>query len=144
MVEIISERMPWQPGPLKKPAELKGVKQAFSVSTEYKRKFPVYIHGEDLWIKHRAWCCMPGSEIENARFREKHGKFVYCDCFGGTLYAGTAWIRLRGALAGRKVTDVLWTIVSETLIAPSRFCNDDCRLMTDAVTEARRRCECAE
>ncbi len=90
-VVISSSRQYAQPK-LKKPKELKGVKQSFSVDWIYKKcRCSCFINGNDLWIKHRDFNSIDVYELEN----KKNKKFIYNDNFGCIVLRGEAWILLR-------------------------------------------------
>jgi len=97
---------------LKKPKILSGIQQAFSVDyIPGKCRCQVFIHKEDVWIKHRDYFSevyKPTME-ELGRplnyFVEKHlGKngpqrFIYDDAWGAVVLRNEAWIVIEGLLA---------------------------------------------
>ena len=141
MIEIISERRPLSKKKLSKPKELKGIKQEFSYKYGSGRKMPVFICGEDIWINHKDWCSISGTELERIYFQKTHMKFIYNDCFSaGVVRPGYAWIRLNGAMDSKvKTTEIIRKIVKECLIDNSRFCIDDERMFCDCVIRCRAR-----
>ena len=92
---------------LKKPKELKGIKQAFSVDyIRGKCRCQVFIEGNDIWIKHRDYFSpsmkLPTEDIGapldvlvNKYLDKKKGKkFIYGDAWGAIVLRSEAWIKL--------------------------------------------------
>lgn len=76
---------------LKKPKELKGIKEVFSVDYIPKKcKCKVYIVGDDLWIHHRDFFSQAIYD-HNHEFRKR---FVYNDTFGAIVLRNEAYIRI--------------------------------------------------
>ena len=90
-VIIYSKRQYGDPK-LKKPKELKGIRQLFSIEWIPKKcRCACFIHNNDLYIKHRDFDSIEvyGSDYE---FRER---FVYKDTFGCVVLRGEAWILIK-------------------------------------------------
>ena len=92
---------------LKKPKELNGIKQEFSVDYIPKKcKCQVFIEGNNLWIKHRDYFSEPikydkndfGAPLEVLAKKycnkNKKAKFVYNDAWGDIVGRNEAWICL--------------------------------------------------
>lgn len=107
--EIPTYRIYGQPS-LKKPSELKGVKQSFSVDfIPNKCKCQCFVNGNDLWIKHRDFFSASHRPSQNdvgtpLTFRlEKYfgmnkdylEKFIYKDTWGDIVLRNEAWIVFR-------------------------------------------------
>jgi hypothetical protein len=108
--EIVSYRLYGQPK-LKKPSELKGIKQGFSMSfIPGKCKCQCFVKGNDLWIKHRDFfsACHRPSDLNDIgtplSYRcQKYfnadksylDKFVYPDSWGEIVLRNEAWIVFR-------------------------------------------------
>lgn len=108
--EVASYRLYGQPK-LQKPAELKGVKQSFTVDWSQNRcKCQCFIKDNDLWIKHRDFFSVPhrpkNEDIGTPlvyRAKKYFGKdlsyknnFCYADCWGGDIILrNKAWIVFR-------------------------------------------------
>ena len=108
--EVISLRIYGQPK-LRKPDELKGVKQAFSVDYIPKKcRCAVYINGVDVWIKHGDYFSeslslpeedrgMPLGYLAKKYVGERSVKsFIYPDAWGDIVLRNEAWICLRGLM----------------------------------------------
>lgn len=137
MIEIVSERRYGQPK-LAKPKELKNIKQAFTYDLNKHCKCPVFITGNDVWIKHRDWCSKvlhSGKEVEE--YRSKHPKFVYNDCFAAIVLRGEAWIRIKDVLDAEVIVPTLQKISLECIDENTRFNDEgDMRMFTDCVHKA--------
>lgn len=108
--EIVSFRLYGQPK-LKKPIELKGIKQSFSVEfIPQKCKCQCFVKDNDLWIKHRDFfsSCYQPSDLKDIgtpiSYRlQKYfdvnknylDKFVYPDSWGEIVLRNEAWIVFR-------------------------------------------------
>ena len=107
--EVASYRLYGQPK-LSKPAELKGVKQSFTVDWIANRcKCQCFIKDNDLWIKHRDFFSAthrPNKEDIGTplvyRAKKYFGKdlsymnnFCYADCWGDIILRNEAWIVFR-------------------------------------------------
>lgn len=105
--ELVSFRNYGQPK-LKKPAELKGIKQAFSIDYIPKKcKCSVFVNGDDVWIKHADYFSetmeLPPEEsgapldylTQKYVGSEKAKKFIYGDAWGSIVLRNEAWICLR-------------------------------------------------
>ena len=107
--EIPTYRIYGQPA-LKKPTELKGIKQSFSVEfIPNKCKCQCFVNGNDLWIKHRDFFSTSHRPSQNdigtpLTYRaEKYfgvsksylDKFVYKDSWGDIILRNEAWIVFR-------------------------------------------------
>lgn len=107
--EVYSYRIYGQPR-LPKPAELKGIKQSFSVDfMSDKCKCQCFINENDLWIKHRDFfssCHKADQEdigtpltyrLSKYFCEDKQylNKFVYPDCWGEIVLRNEAWIVFR-------------------------------------------------
>ena len=135
MIKIIAERRYGQPK-LPKLKELKGIKQAFSYKYNAHCSCPVYVVGDDIYIKHRDWCSKVlynGKEVEE--YRKKHPKFVYNDCFAAIILRGEAWIKLCSVLSTENIVPTLQQIALECIKDGSRFSDDDERMFNDVVTK---------
>lgn len=139
MIEIVSVKRPLTKGKLQKPKELKRIKQSFSYPYYGKRKCPVFVCGQDIWIHHRDWCSVVGTEAERLAYVNSHRKFVYGDNFSaGVIHPGYAWIRMNGALDSKvKTTEILRQIAIECHSSNSPFSVDDSRMFNDVVMKCR-------
>lgn len=140
MIEIVSQKFPLTKGKLSKPKELKGIKQVFSYKYLGKRKIPVFVLGQDIWIYHRDWCSVRGTKEEIEHYEKTHSrKFVYDDNFSAKIiHPGYAWIRINGALNSKiKTTEILRQIVQECYIDKSPFDYEDARMFNDVVVKCR-------
>jgi hypothetical protein len=95
---------------LKKPKELKGIKQAFSVDyIPGKCRCPVYLEGNNIWIKHRDYFSpsmkLPTEDIgaplnvliTKYTDKKKGKKFIYSDAWGDIVLRSEAWIKLENS-----------------------------------------------
>ena len=91
VITIYSMRRYGEPR-LKKPKELTGIKQSFSVDwIDKKCKCPCYMLGDDIYIKHRDF-----NSIELYRTGHKfRKKFIYKDEFGCVVLRGEAWLMIK-------------------------------------------------
>lgn len=106
--KVVSYRFYGQPK-LAKPAELKGIKQSFTVDWNLKCKCQCFVKGNDLWIKHRDFFSAshkPKDEDIGAplpyRAKKYFGmdksyidRFVYSDSWGDIVLRNEAWILFR-------------------------------------------------
>ncbi len=94
---------------LKKPTELRGIKQEFSIHYNPKCRCQVFYKGKDVWIKHRDYfspsLCQPedyGKSLnelcEKYMGKTRPQKFVYADAWGDLVARSEAWIRLKNVL----------------------------------------------
>ena len=96
---------------LRKPKELKGVKQAFSVDyIPNKCKCGVFLNGNDVWVKHRDYFSdimeLPAEELGQPLGylankycgAEKSDKFIYPDAWGSIVLRNEAWVHLKDVL----------------------------------------------
>lgn len=95
-IEILSSRK-WGEPALKKPKELKGVKQVGSVPFGAKCLCPVYVTSTHIYLKHRDWFS-PSISREKAqraglRFNNSP-RFIYPDSFGSVVLRSEAWLRM--------------------------------------------------
>lgn len=94
--------------PLKKPKELRGVKSCFSLDYIHKKcKCLVFIHGNDVWVKHRDYFSSYleidksdiGSSLNKLRGKYLHKKkgstFIYEDAWGSIVLRNEAWICIK-------------------------------------------------
>ena len=140
MIEIVSTKRALTKGKLTKPKELKGIKQSFSYTYIGKRKCPVFIREQDIWINHRDWCSVPGTKAEAELYQKTHSnKFVYDDNYSvKVIHPGYAWIRMNGALNSKvKTTDILRQIAIECHSNNSPFNVDDARMFNDVIVKCR-------
>lgn len=134
MVTVISECKPGDKLP--KPRELKGVKPAFSYKWGGVTSCPVFVVGNDIWIKHRDWCSL----IMYGRSDVKYSRhFLYSDGFTAPTIKGTAYIRIEGS-AAVKLGHRAETIrrVQRVCGPDSRFCSDDMRMFIDVLMKIWR------
>lgn len=107
---------------LKKPKDLQGVKQAFSVDYIPKKcKCPVFIKDYDAWIYHRDYfSAVLETEEKGAPLnvlakkycnKDKSKKFVYGDAWGSIVLRNEAWICIENLIyqikSGRFVLDII-------------------------------------
>jgi hypothetical protein len=96
---------------LRKPKELKGVKQSFSVDYIPKKcKCGAFLNGDDVWVKHRDYfsdtMSLPAEELGQSlgylanKYCDttKSNKFVYPDAWGSIVLRNEAWILLKDVL----------------------------------------------
>ena len=91
VIKVLSARKHGEPK-LKKPKELDGIEQAFSVDwIPEKCKCPCYIVGNDIYIKHRDFNSIElyGTDYEFRR------KFIYKDEYGCIVLRGEAWLVIK-------------------------------------------------
>lgn len=119
---------------LKKPKILSGIQQAFSVDyIPGKCRCQVFIHKEDVWIKHRDYFSevyKPTME-ELGRplnyFAEKHlckngpKRFIYDDAWGAVVLRNEAWIVIEGLLAEVRTNKFPLDIVRKIREQQERF-----------------------
>lgn len=119
---------------LKKPKILSGIQQAFSVDyIPGKCRCQVFIHKEDVWIKHRDYFSevyKPTME-ELGRplnyFVEKHlckngpQRFIYDDAWGAVVLRNEAWIVIEGLLAEVRTNKFPLDIVRKIREQQERF-----------------------
>ena len=135
MIEIISERRYGQPK-LDKPKELKNVRQAFTYELNRHCKCPVFIVGDDVYIKHRDWFSTDvyhGKKYEE--WKSKNNKFVYNDKWGAVVLRGECWLRLRNVLDCECIVPTLQKLALECIEDDSKFNSDDERMINDVVTK---------
>lgn len=131
MIEIISEQLPGNPGKLKKPKELKGIKPLFSVKWGDCTACQVFVLGADVYVNHHDWCSVSLYGRDN-KYKHHYG---YNDGFTAPTVKGNAWIKLTSLLSMRPV-EALRMVTAETeLDDGSRFCRDDARMFEDIVTK---------
>lgn len=115
---------------LRKPTELKGVKQTFSVDyIAGKCRCAVFVSGDDVWIKHGDYFSvsmtppaeemgMPLGYMAKKYVGERSTKsFIYPDAWGDIVLRNEAWLRLPGIMidirAGESHRRLVSTIVRE-------------------------------
>lgn len=122
---------------LKKPKELKGINQEYSVDYIPKKcKCQVFIEGDNLWIKHRDYFSGP-IEYEEEDFGAplgvlankylgitKKSKFTYEDAWGEIVARNEAWICLEDFMKDVKTKHFL-DILSDILRQQEIACNLD-------------------
>jgi len=104
---------------LKKPKELKGIKQTFSIDYILKKcKCGVFVIGDDVWVRHKDYFSsslkLPREDIGKPLGalankyceKSKKEKFVYPDAWGDIVLKNEAWIRLKGLMIDIK-SDIL-------------------------------------
>lgn len=89
---------------LKKPMELKGHRQNFSVAFRENCRCPCFVCGDDVWIHHRdyfseAWKAPANDAGRSQEYYltkyfglEAHSKFVYSDNYGPIILRNEAWL----------------------------------------------------
>lgn len=139
MIEILSERRYGEPK-LNKPKEISGLKHNFSYEYNRKCKCPVFIVGDDIYIKHRDWCSITiyKGKLYDEWISKHSQKFVYNDTFGGVILRGECYIKLNGVLGNEKIVPILQQLALECIDDKSRFNSDDERMFNDVVTKAWR------
>lgn len=134
MIQIISERSPFDTKKLKKPKELKGVKPMFSVKWGGVTTCQVFVKSSDVWINHHDWCSHTFYGANN-KYKQH---FVYSDGFTAPTVKGDAWIVMRGVV-GMEPVEALRVIMYETeIMDDSRFCRDDSRMFEDIISTLHR------
>lgn len=134
MIDVMYECEPG--GKLSKPKELKGVKPLFSYKWGGITSCPVFIAGDDIWIKHCDWCSLTLYGRKNTKYRQA---FVYSDGFTAPTIKGTAYIRITDAIRCQRgcrsrCLSAMWENYDD-----SRYCMDDMRMFNDVTVEVWRR-----
>ena len=96
---------------LKKPKELKNIKQVFAVDYIPKKcKCGAFLNGDDVWVKHRDYfsdtMSLPAEELGQPLGylankycgAGKSDKFIYPDAWGSIVLRNEAWVRLKDVL----------------------------------------------
>ena len=85
---------------LKKPKELKGIKQAFSVDwIDRKCRCSCYVLDNDIYIKHRDFGSIPLYGLTAEEKKMGKGRFIFNDNWGCVVLRGEAWIILKDVIA---------------------------------------------
>lgn len=95
---------------LSKPTALKGVKSNFSIAYNEHCACPVFVLGDDIWLKHRDYFSssfvpsdgefgVPLEAIANKYFNiDKKSKFIYPDAWGDIVLRNESWICIQNLL----------------------------------------------
>ena len=119
---------------MKKPKELSGIKESFSVDFIPKKcKCQCFVSGNDLWIKHRDFFSEE-MEYEKEDFgtpleyrankylgKEKKGKFVYNDCWGDIVNRNEAWIVFKNIMDKKRLLENSSLLAREMLKVFSKY-----------------------
>ena len=119
---------------MKKPKELNGIKESFSVDFIPKKcKCQCFVLGNDLWIKHRDFFSEEmqydkedfGTPLEYRTNKylgkEKKGKFVYNDCWGSIINRNEAWIVFKNLIDKKELIGNSSLMAREMLKAFSEY-----------------------
>ena len=120
---------------LKKPKELKGIKQVFSVDYILKRcKCQIFIKDNDVWIKHKDYFSSSmETPVEDAgtplSYRSKkylnkikNEKFVYSDAWGDIVLRNEAWICIKNLFHKIKLNEFEPVLVNQILRQQEKEC----------------------
>lgn len=120
---------------LKKPKELSGIKQEYSVDYIPKKcKCGVFIEGKNLWIRHKDYFSGSikyepvdagaplGVLAKKYLDKDKKNKFIYGDAWGEIVARNEAWICLEGFMLDVKSKHPL-DVLSDILRQHEKACN---------------------
>lgn len=111
---------------LPKPRELRGIKQSISLPYNPKCKCGVFLHGDDVWVKHGDYFSPSLVKPEDYGMslnqlcdrymgKERARKFVYEDAWGDVIARCVAWIKLENLLVDARARVFQLDVVASIL-----------------------------